>query len=127
MHRVLVTASLMAVFAIVVYAAVPFGGSPRTNEGAQEALPAGDASGTQGPSRGSTRVAPATLTGDVRDAQGGPISGAVVDAVHKGGTWRGLALTDREGRFAIAGVPRGDIEITVLGDHSGTGVLAPYP
>ena len=30
MHRVLVTATLMAVSAIVVYAAVPFGVSPRT-------------------------------------------------------------------------------------------------
>jgi Ca-activated chloride channel family protein len=115
MHRSLLAAALIATSALVVYAAVPL----RVSSPAQDP-PAGRHE-TDAPARqqGQSQAAPAastTIAGDVRDAQGRPLAGAVVEAVHKGGTWRALALTDREGRFSLTSVPRGDIELTVRRD-----------
>ena len=41
------------------------------------------------------------------------MTGAVVDASHEASGWRALALTDKEGRFRLQGVPAGSVTMTV--------------
>ena len=93
MHVSLVAAGLIATSAIVLYAAMPFHVSslltpeqPKTDHFRAEppAL-------QQGPARRQSDTGTGTITGEVRDALGSPVAGAVVDAVHRGGTWRALA------------------------------------
>ena len=103
MHRLLVAASLVAISAMVAYAAVPLGvssrvsGAPRLE--AQTAAVRPQATGT--------------ISGVVRDAQGTALAAAVVDAAHAASGWRALTLTDREGRFRIERAPTGEVSLTI--------------
>ncbi len=114
MHRPLVAASLIAGTAVLAYAAVPV--SLYSRPGSTNPTHEDGRVGTATPQpavRSSAQAAEGTLSGQLRDAQGAAIAGAVVDAEHKASTWRGLALTDRDGRFSITGVPPGEITLTV--------------
>ncbi|AMY07521.1 cobaltochelatase subunit [Luteitalea pratensis] len=115
MHRSLVAAALIAVCAMVGYAAVPLGVSPRITQPAATGNQAprdrpGQAAATQRPAQ---QAAVATIEGQVLDATGAPMTGAVVDAWHEASGWRALALTDKEGRFRLQAVPAGSVTMTV--------------
>ena len=102
MHRLLVAASLVAISAMVAYAAVPLGVSSRVS-GAPRL-------------EAQTAVRPqatGTISGVVRDAQGTALAAAVVDAAHAASGWRALTLTDREGRFRIERAPTGEVSLTI--------------
>ena len=114
MHRPLVAASLVAVSVMVGYAAVPLGVSPRTDVAAaingRTARPEQGGPARQPPAPPSSR---ATVEGEVLDATGAPMAGAVVDASQEASGWRALALTDKGGRFQLHAVPTGNITLTV--------------
>jgi Ca-activated chloride channel family protein len=116
MHRSLVAAALIAVSAIVAYAAVPLYVSSHEAPNGRSTRPRVDTQGASLRQSRASQMPAGTMAGEVRDAQGRPVAGAVVDAALKGGSWRALALTDREGRFTLSGVPRGEIELTVRRD-----------
>ena len=115
MHRALVAASLIAVSAMVAYAAVPLGVYQRTsppptarNEGGSHTSQATIAAQQSTPG-GAER----TVDGQVLDGAGAPLAAAVVDAWHEASGWRNLALTDAGGRFLLQGVPAGKLTLTV--------------
>ena len=60
------------------------------------------------------RPAPSPVTSGTR--RGTPLPARSSTSSHTASGWRALALTDRDGRFALAGVPRGEIELTVRRD-----------
>ena len=116
MVRPLVAAGIVAISAMVAVAAMPSRVSPPE----ARHVPA-DASGT-----GSTRTTDATqpgtatadartgtLEGELRDAAGRPLPGAVVDASHEASGWRALALADKQGVFLIERVPAGSITLVI--------------
>ncbi len=86
MIRPLVTASIVAVCAMVAAAAMP-------SRVAQPEARTG------------------SIRGEVRDAGGRPMPGAVVEASHEAGAWRTFALTDKQGVFTLAGVPPGSVTL----------------
>ncbi len=106
----LVAASIVAVSAMVVYAAVPFGVPSRVSPAglvSAVATPAADSRGAVRPTSGSV------VEGQVLDGYGEALAGAVVDAVHGTSQWRALVLTDAAGRFSLASVPKGQVTLTV--------------
>lgn len=116
MFRPLVAATLGAVSAAVVYAAVPLdvyrsdASSTSYSTGSARANPAAVTAGRQ-VSTGAN-----VLSGRVLDDGGAPLAGAVVDAAQRDGVWRGLTVTDRRGGFTLTGVPAGVIAITIRRD-----------
>src|SRR5688500_9875036 len=106
MVRALVAAGIVAVSAMVALAAIPSYVSPRADQPIDR-RPPGQVQRQTGNPR-ATDARRTTVRGDVRDASGGAIAGAVVDATHEASGWRALALTDREGRFTIENAPIGD-------------------
>ncbi len=107
MLRPLLAAGAITGCVVAGYAAVPPGVSSPVAKATSFS-----STDVQGPSQRLT-VAGARLTGEVRDVQGRPLAGAVVDAAERNGAWRALALTDSSGRFVLDGVPRGEITLTV--------------
>ncbi len=110
MHRPLVAASIVAVCAMVGYAAVPLGVSSRPSPAGPPRVQVQQAP----PPAGAVRPpADGAFEGRVLDAAGRAVAGAVVDAVAEATGWRGLALTDAEGRFRLQAVPSGQVTLTV--------------
>ena len=114
MHRPLVAASLIAVSVMVGYAAVPLGVSPRMPVAGvtrltrrQSSVPCTAVARSAGTAARHARLARCSMR------QGAALAGAVVDASHEASGWRALALTDREGRFRLQGVPAGSVTLTV--------------
>ena len=104
MVRALVAGGIVAFSAMVAIAAMPTPVSPR-----QPAQPAAPGGGTNIPSAATT----ASLEGQVHDASGTTLVGAVVEAVHDASGWRALALTDGRGVFVLERVPVGDVRLVV--------------
>ena len=125
MHRPLVAACLIATSAMVAYAAVPLGVSSRRSIPAGQVVGRGDSSFVQSTAARAPSVpSTAAIAGEVRDAQGTALAGAVVEASHAGSGWHALTLTDREGRFRFQRVPVGQITLVVRrGDLEHTQVV----
>jgi Ca-activated chloride channel family protein len=111
MVRALVAAGIVAVSAMVALAAIPSYVSPRDDQRIDRRPPGQVQRQTGNPRAADARRT--TLRGAVRDASGSAIAGAVIDASHEASGWRGLALTDREGRFTIEQAPIGEIRCVV--------------
>lgn len=111
MVRALVAAGLVAVSAMVAFAAIPLHVSARAGQRVDPRPPqqverrTGDTP--------STSARQTTLRGEVRDASGNTIAGAVIEASHDASGWRALALTDRDGRFTIEHAPVGEVRCVV--------------
>lgn len=75
---------------------------------------------TSGAQPAGSRVAPdapiGSLQGEVRDVNGQPVPGAVVDATHEASGWRDLVLTNRQGAFTMARVPAGRVTLVARKD-----------
>ncbi len=112
MVRPLIAVAIVAVSAMIGVAAIPARVSPDTASDPGAARLARSGNTSQG---GSTRHADGvrTLAGEVKNAAGSPLPGAVVEASHLSNGWRALALTDASGAFAIERVPFGAVTLVV--------------
>ncbi len=116
MVRPLIAGGIVAILAMVTVAAMPTRVSPQvprlTPPHVQRTPPRYTSTNAQG---GPARPADAagTLKGEVRDAAGRPLTGAVVDALHPASGWRGLALTDARAMFVMDRVPAGELTVIV--------------
>ncbi len=112
MVRPLIAVAIVAVSAMVGVAAIPVRVSPRASSDPGDARFVRSASTSQG---AATRPVDGvrTLRGEVKNAAGTPLPGAVVEASHLANGWRALALTDASGAFAIERVPFGAVALVV--------------